>query len=366
MDIQNSTEWDSDQLHKEMKDIIQLAKRYATYPKLKYWCDLSACLVVGWGSLIALYSSDRLWIKAAFFIIAAFALYRAVVFTHELVHLDKKQLPYFRAFWSLFCGIPLLIPHFLYRDVHRIHHLKGAYNTTKDPEYMFFCGKKSRIILFYFENLLPPFLLLARFLILPVSILIGGEFRKKICTDASTMGPKLVFKRPLVTNAAERKYWLYEEIATCLYVWAVILLIIAHKLPASIIAVWGLLIFTILTLNTVRFMGATHLYNGKGNEMSLQEHFKDSVNILNNSILTNLLAPVGQTKHGLHHIVPFVPGLRLSELHQEIVRTLPENMLYKQMNYRSILDVLKIIWRGEPCQNNSSNELYAEQKFSTS
>ena len=54
-------------------------------------------------------------------VVAVLSLYRAVVFIHELAHLSPGRVPGFRVAWNLLCGIPLLVPSFLYGS-HRDHH----------------------------------------------------------------------------------------------------------------------------------------------------------------------------------------------------------------------------------------------------
>ena len=60
---------------------------------------------------------------------------RATMFIHELVHLPDKGYRGFRIWWNLLCGIPFLVPSFLYYP-HVDHHRRKHYGTDRDGEYL--------------------------------------------------------------------------------------------------------------------------------------------------------------------------------------------------------------------------------------
>ena len=62
------------------------------------------------------------WAAGASAVVAVFALYRALLFIHELTHIHRNALPGFRFAWNLFVGIPMLTPSFMYEGVHTTHH----------------------------------------------------------------------------------------------------------------------------------------------------------------------------------------------------------------------------------------------------
>ncbi len=78
-------------------------------------------------------STPRPRARAALLIVSAFALYRAVLFIHELTHLAPRDVPAFRAVWNALVGVPLLIPSFLYEGVHTDHHRQRCYGTPARP-----------------------------------------------------------------------------------------------------------------------------------------------------------------------------------------------------------------------------------------
>ena len=101
-----------------------------------YWADLIASVVLGYGAL-ALCIIDRGGVASYFAgVVAVLSLYRAGSFIHELAHIRKGDLPYFRLVWNALVGVPLLAPSFMYEGVHNQHHAKTKYGTIEDPEYL--------------------------------------------------------------------------------------------------------------------------------------------------------------------------------------------------------------------------------------
>ena len=99
---------------------------------LSYWLDFLAsitCFYAGFAASVVLPLGNPFEPLAA--VAAVLAIYRSVVFIHELAHLPRDRLPGFRVAWNLLCGIPLLVPSFLYSS-HLDHHLRRAYGTEKD------------------------------------------------------------------------------------------------------------------------------------------------------------------------------------------------------------------------------------------
>src|SRR5262249_18734482 len=86
-----------------------------------YWIDLAASAAIGW-TAFALAVRARAWTRAGFLVVATFALYRAVLFIHELTHRAPRDLPGFTTVWNACVGIPLMMPSFLYQGVHLDHH----------------------------------------------------------------------------------------------------------------------------------------------------------------------------------------------------------------------------------------------------
>ena len=100
------------------------------------------------------------------FVVSGLAFYRAVLFIHELVHLNGSELRAFRFVWNALLGIPLLVPTFLYYT-HLEHHRPRHYGTHEDGEYLpLGRGPVAGIILFLLTGLGVPALAVLRFLVL--------------------------------------------------------------------------------------------------------------------------------------------------------------------------------------------------------
>ena len=66
--------------------------------------------------------------QAIAFVICGLCFYRAVLFTHELTHMRDKTFRGFRIAWNLLCGIPFLMPSFMYYT-HVDHHMRKHFAT---------------------------------------------------------------------------------------------------------------------------------------------------------------------------------------------------------------------------------------------
>src|SRR4029078_6689070 len=86
--------------------------------------------------IFALPAGRHGWPLVALLIVSAAALYRAVLFIHELTHRAGRELPAFTVAWNALVGVPLLVPSFLYEGVHTDHHRQSCYGTDADPEYV--------------------------------------------------------------------------------------------------------------------------------------------------------------------------------------------------------------------------------------
>ena len=104
------------------------------------------------------------------------ALYRALLFIHEISHFRKNEVPGFRLGWNIIVGIPILTPSLMYEAVHTLHHARTRYGTREDPEYLPLALMKPwSLPLFVLVALLAPVGFLIRFGILaPLSLVVPG------------------------------------------------------------------------------------------------------------------------------------------------------------------------------------------------
>ncbi|HMP56246.1 MAG TPA: fatty acid desaturase, partial [Novosphingobium sp.] len=101
-----------------------------------YWPDMLGSALLGYAALAGAIVLDNPALQVASGVVAALALYRALLFIHELTHIRKDALPGFRFGWNVLVGIPLLTPSFMYEGVHTLHHARTRYGTAEDPEYL--------------------------------------------------------------------------------------------------------------------------------------------------------------------------------------------------------------------------------------
>lgn len=128
-----------------------------------YWPDMLLSAGIGYGALALTILSESLAVQLAAGLVAALALYRALMFIHELTHIHRDALPGFRTGWNLLVGIPLLTPSYMYEGVHTIHHKRTQYGTIEDPEYLPLALMKPwSLPLFVIVAILAPVALLVR------------------------------------------------------------------------------------------------------------------------------------------------------------------------------------------------------------
>jgi fatty acid desaturase len=112
-----------------VRDLFQRSPR-------RYWVDLLVTVSVAYGA-VALYLSAPMPSArgVAALAVAAFALFRAGVFIHEIVHFRRGELRSFVVGWNLLVGIPLGTPSHFYGN-HKDHHRPDRYATPHDGEYL--------------------------------------------------------------------------------------------------------------------------------------------------------------------------------------------------------------------------------------
>ena len=204
-----------------------LRRRYSTLfqpnPVL-YYADLLASAALGWGAFAVALTSARFslaWGLGIF--VAIFALYRAVLFIHELSHLKRGAVPGFDVVWSLVVGFQLMVPSLMYLGSHGEHHRTNIFGTDKDPEYMPIGDwSQARVIGSLVPLMFVPLLLIVRWSVLgPLSYAIP-PLRTFVVGYMSTLVINPVYKRRLPEGRMVRR-WAMEEAACALVCWAVVL-----------------------------------------------------------------------------------------------------------------------------------------------
>ncbi|MEM7225457.1 MAG: fatty acid desaturase [Pseudomonadota bacterium] len=312
-----------------------------------YWVDFLTSVTLGWGAFAAsLMLAPISVLQIILILVSGAALYRGLAFIHEITHLRQDGVPGFRLAWNLLCGVPVLIPDFMYVGIHLVHHTKRGYGTGRDAEYLPFTSRSKGFLLGQVPGLLVlPMMALIRFgLLSPLSLVIP-PLRQWVKEHMSAVSMKLPYKRALPSKRTDWRWWRLEETGCSVLVLGVAAGIAAGFLPVALAVHWYLVLVTITLLNFVRAIGATHRYSGDESVMSFSEQFDDSVNVTGSSPLTLIICPVGLRFHALHHLFPALPYHGLGAAHRRLAEALPPDSPYAAASVPGILAGCAQLWR---------------------
>jgi len=323
-----------------------------------YWTDFLVSWSLGVVCFATVQHPDRItgiatWhgpLTIGLFIVSSILFYRCTLFIHELVHIRADEFKAFRFVWNLLCGIPFLIPSFVYYT-HIDHHRRKHYGTHADGEYIPLSSLPARQILFYLSQVLVlPILAVIRWGVLTPLTWFSSTIRDLVHKHASSMIMDPKYIRPLPTKNVLRKIRLQETLCF-LCVWAVGArmtinygLIFDKPLSPMFLVQTYLTGVFILTLNALRTLGA-HRWTSPGREMNFVEQMLDSVNYPHNPLIAGMWAPVGLRFHALHHIFPTMPYHALAKAHRRLMRELPSDSPYRRTEARSLTGSLVSLWR---------------------
>ncbi len=244
-----------------------------------YWPDFLVSAGTGW-TAFALAVLEPIGSPAGTLavILAVLALYRALLFIHELTHLRRGALPGFALAWNVFAGIPLLVPSFTYVGVHTDHHRRTIYGTPADPEYLPLAREpRWASVRFLAGTLFAPLLFLLRFTVGSAIGLLVPPLHRWLERRASSLVINTAYVRREGT-AAERRRLRVAELAI-LTVWGVgIALVVGGVLPVRILAVWYLVSAGVALINQVRTLAA-HRFTNDGKELDVVGQLLDTVNV---------------------------------------------------------------------------------------
>ena len=307
----------------------ELAAAHRPRPIL-YWADLGSAVGIGW---TAFTFAGLNWGGAAGWLAfgaAVLALYRAVLFIHELAHLARGAVPGFALVWDLVAGFPLLAPSLLYVGSHGDHHKTKIYGTAEDPEYAPLAHWSfARLLGASLALLAVPALLALRWGVLgPLGWGIP-PLRRWLTLHLSTLVINTSYRRRAPRGVMARR-WLHEEIGAGCVVWSAAAAAATGLLPLRWLGLWYGLLAAILMLNHLRTLAA-HRYTNQGERMDAAEQLADSISLWGPAWLrplTALLAPVGLRFHALHHWFPTLPYHSLGAVHRALARELPAEADY--------------------------------------
>lgn len=329
-----------------------LVKGLATPNPQIYWTDFLVTIMAGHIGFFALLHVDRfveagwaLWSLRICMFAAVSVLYmRAAMFIHELVHLPKKGFNAFRVVWNLLCGIPFLIPSFLYYP-HVDHHRRKHYGTDRDGEYLDLSHRHpANVVMFIAAAAVVPFAAFLRFAILsPLSWIIPG-FGKWVEEHASSMIIDIFYLRGDFGPKAHRIMRIQEVLC---FGWCIFLVlrapIISGQLIDGFLIQAYLISVTLILINNVRTLGA-HRWMGDGRELTFEEQLLDTVNYPERPWFTELWGPVGTRYHAIHHLFPSLPYHNLPEAHRRLMEGLPSNSIYRDTVRVSLTGAILELW----------------------
>jgi len=307
-----------------------------------YWPDMVLSAGLGYAMLACAILLDGIVARIACGIVSVFALYRALLFIHELTHIHKDALPGFRLAWNMLVGIPLLTPSFMYEGVHTLHHARTRYGTPDDPEYLPLALMKSATLpkFILIALLLPPALLLRFALLVPLGVIVP-PLRRLVWERLSSLSINPAFRRRR-PEGAMRTMVLWQETGAMLWAWSLLAfgwLVGWQPLVVALAVASGAAV-----LNQIRTLVA-HLWMNDGKPMTVTAQYLDSVNVPPPALLSPLWAPVGLRYHATHHLLPGLPYHSLGEAHRRLSAELGEESTYGRASHLGLWPLVAALAR---------------------
>lgn len=299
-----------------------------------YWPDMLGSALLGYAGLAGAIMLTDPWLALISGMVAVLALYRALLFIHELTHIHRDALPGFRLVWNLLVGIPLLTPSFMYEGVHTLHHARTRYGTAEDPEYLPLGLMKPWTLPLFLviAALLPPALLLRCAVLVPLGVIVP-PLRKLVWERFSSLSTNPAFRRRAPEgDFARLVFW--QELGASL--WAISLLAASYWAGWRPLLIALAVIAATAVLNQLRTLAA-HLWTNEGDAMTVTAQYLDSVNVPPPGPMPQLWAPVGLRYHATHHLLPSLPYHALGEAHRRLTAELGPASPYQGANYPGLM-----------------------------
>ena len=305
-----------------------------------YWPDMIGSALVGYGAMAGAILVENTMLAIALALVSVLALYRALLFIHEISHLHRTALPGFRTAWNLLVGIPMLTPSLMYESVHTLHHARTKYGTKDDPEYMPLALMKPwSLPLFVLAAAFAPLALIVRWGILaPVGLIIPAV-RRATWERFSSLSINPQFRRRPPEDK-ERGWFLFQQIGAS--IWAIFLMSTPFWVGWRPLLIAFAITAAVAVFNQLRTLVA-HLWENDGEAMTVTAQYLDSVNVPR--FVAGIWAPVGLRYHALHHLIPSMPYHSLHEAHRRIHAHLGETSTFAEASHPGMLTLVGRIAR---------------------
>lgn len=302
-----------------------------------YWPDMIGSAALGYAALAGAVLAAEPWLALACGVVAVMALYRALLFIHEITHLHRDALPGFRTAWNVLVGIPMLTPSLMYEQVHTLHHNRTRYGTAEDPEYLPLALMTPwSLPAFILVALLAPVALLVRWGVLAPLGLLVPPLRRVTWERFSSLSINPGFRRR-APEGDQRRWFLWQEAGSA--IWAVALMASPLALGWKPLLVALAVASGVAVFNQLRTLVA-HLWENDGQAMTVTAQYLDSVNVP--STIAALWAPVGLRYHATHHLLPSLPYHSLHTAHLRLSAALAPQSTYTQANHPGLWP---LVWR---------------------
>lgn len=329
-----------------VREAHHLVRDLARERPARYFVDFSVTMLLAYAALaVYLMAPTFSPLQGAALIVCGLALYRAVVFTHELAHRRHGSFVAFTWLWNALCGVPSFVPSFLYGD-HKSHHSNQAYGTWSDPEYILRSARwRARLVVFLLLPMVYPLFAFVRFLVLTPIALLSRRGDRLVWTYASSLFVmNETYRREYDFSAHTAARWALE-LACGAWAWGLAWAVATQRLPLNVVFKVYLVTLFWVVINQVRTLVAHRYRNNPEAPVGYVDQLLDTNTFPRGTWLPELWAPVGLRYHALHHLLPMLPYHAMREAHQRLMRQLPADSPYHRTIRRglwpTLLDMLR-------------------------